>query len=469
MSILKKILPFFLCGLFPFLTACSLGISADRSSETGINSPTETSDSIGSDSAGDKTGDSAGSNSTGGETGDSAGSNSTGNETSVPPEPVEYTQEVREEAKRVVVSLAETHLRETGSSLTAAQRQKVNGYMDGYVIPVFEREGIGEIQFYSLVRALEARGQGVVATLFSLYSGEGMTGEQYREMVALYADFANYLGGNALAGAVYELSIERHNYKIADYRSKYERTGYGYYLDYIAEEEADKAVLSDEIGRKNFTALLKVGMELLEKSDGIFSDKEEVTDETAYSDSEILTFLALSGYQLQDLNITEKGWAACLRILGNFLDEIGKEDSDMGMCMLSVLLSEDYAAAGGVADKAVSLFSSAAMALQDGDIALLRRKDFIGLLSAVCARFSAEEWALLQAVCEVDLQAEKYVARIREEGKEEEYRAYCAAVRTVDFDEWRCAVGTENFNAATEKFLCGKFPWLAFVLFGGES
>lgn len=467
MSILKKILPFFLCGLFPFLTACSLGSSADRSSETGINSPTET-----SDGASGETGDSAGSNSNsaGDKTSsDSAGNDSTGNETSVLPEPVEYTQEVREEAKRVVISLVETHLQEAGSSLTAAQKQKMNGYMDEYVIPVFEREGISEIQFYLLVRALESRGQGVVATLFSLYSGEGMTGEQYREMVALYADFANYLGGNVLAGTVYELSIEWHNYKIADYRSKYERTGYGYYLDYIAEEEENKAVLSDEIGRKNFTALLKVGMELLEKSNGIFSDKEEVTDETAYSDSEILAFLVLSGYQLQDLNITEKGWAACLRILGNFLDEIKKEDSGMGMGMLSVLLSEDYAAAGGVADKAVSLFSSAAMALQDGDIAFLRRKDFIGLLSAVCARFSAEEWTLLQAVCEVDLQAEKYVAHIREEGKEEEYRAYCAAMQTVDFDEWRRAVGTENFNAATEKFLCGKFPWLAFVLFGGES
>lgn len=459
MSIVKKILPLFLCTAMLCTTAACSFLSAS----TDGGSTGSTSTSTGTESTGTST--SAGISA-------SAEPDTGGGESAEKPSPtvpVEYSEEVKKEAKRVVTSVAEKALERDGVSLTAAWKEKIDGYMDGYAIPLFEREGVEEIRFYSLVKSIESRGEAAADAVLSLYSDRRLTGEQYRGAVAFYTDISGYLGGDKLAELLYGLTVEQCNYKIADYNSKYERTGYEFYLDYIAEEEETKRALTEEIGRKNFAALVRVAMDLLDKSDGLFSKKEEVTDGAAYSDIETLTFLSLSGYRLRDLSITEKGWEACLRFAGNRLEKILDENTGMGALTAVLLLTGDAAALAGVAGQAVSLLSSGAVNLEEKDVALFREKDFVGLLSVACSRFDEEEWKKLERVLQVNLQAEKYTALLEEHGYKEAYEAYCARMQTATFAQWRAAAGTENFRARTEEYLFGAFPYLAFALFAAAE
>lgn len=457
MSIIKKILPLFLCVVtLCATTACSF--LSDSSDGGSIGNESAVSASTGSDT-GSGTSTSTETSTGGGESAEKPS----------PTAPAEYTEEVKKEAKRVVITLAEKALQSDGVSLTAAQKEKIHAYMDDYAIPVFELEGIEEIRFYSLVKSLEARGEPAVNAVLSLYSDRRLTGAQYRGIFALYTDFSEYLGGDKLAEVLYGLTTGQCDYKIADYRSKYERTGYEFYLDYIKEEEQSRRILTEEIGKKNFAALLSVAMDLLDKSGGLFAEKEEVTDGAAYSDLETLTLLSLSGYRLRDLSITEKGWGACLRFAGNYLQKALDENAGMGALTAVLLLTEDSAALAGVAGKAVSLLSAGAVRLEEKDIALLRQKDFIGLFSAFCSRFDETEWEVLEMVLNVKLQAEKYTALLEEHGCKEAYEAYCARMQTATFAQWKAAAGTQDFRVRTEEYLFGAFPYLAFTLFAAAE
>lgn len=452
MSIVKKILPFILCAALLTSTGCTLAPNASADSQSGISVSTES----GADSGGE---------SDVSESGNESGSAGELPDTPIEPvEPVEYGQELKEEAERVVLTVAEKGLSSEGVSLTAAQKEKLLAYVREYVIPVFEREGVTELKFYSVIKTIETRGAGIAAAAFSLYAKHTLTGGQYREMLALYADFAEYLGRAETAGLAYELFKERYDYQIAEYRSKYERTGYEFYLDYIAEEEENKRILTAEIGRDNFTALVSVVAELANDFGGVFSGKEDVTEEE-YTDMEILTLLSLSGYRLRDLSISEKGWGACLRFAGNLLSKTADEEAGMGMSVLRLLLTEDYAALGQVAGRAAAIFSSAATALEEKDIALLRQKDFTGFASAICSRFSATEWDGLEEVFSAALRSEKYVDLLKEKGYEEAYRSYCALMQTATAEELRAAAGSAAFGARLEEYIFGKFPYFAFMLF----
>lgn len=437
MSIRKGILSIVLCGCLTVFSAC--GIAGGESSAS--------SDSASADGSSVQT---------------SAGGSETEEK---PTEPTAYSEEVKTVAKTTIIAATEECLRAAGSSLTAEQKAKAERYIDGYVTPVFEAEGISELKFYALIRGLAARKEKISAGVLSLYGQGELTQEDLQTAFSIYEDCTAVLGQAALTGVAYALLVARHEAKIAEYEEKYERTGYGYYLDYIAAEAADKATLTEEIGRRDFCALMGTIAEILDKTKEIWLQKESVSEKTQYTDEEIAAFVSVAGYRLKDLSIAPKGWAACLRFAGKTLTGAFGKNADMGRRMLFAAMQEDGDSLGEVMGETVKLLSEKALRLSVSDVSSAREKGIFGLLSKICAALTDEEKEVLRRATSVRLHDEKYRVMIEAAGKTAEYEAYFSAGEAGSFESWTESAGTDDFEKTWEAYLLGRYPYFAYAFF----
>ena len=362
-----------------------------------------------------------------------------------------YRGEVLERAESVLLSLMRY------GYLSLSSLENISATVDRRIVAYAQRitalstdNPISETQYLEVIEALEKSGEAVVDELIAFIDGGEPKLERTRD---LYLVMSGAFGADRSAAMLYDVCLVVYDMEYEIAKERFDTYGYPWYEEEARELLAQKENFIDSIGREDFSALIRFATALAEVA---FYGIDESAD--VFLDSEIL--LLIQSLDVDDIGIGEGGYALLLSYMAP-----ENPPNDNATLYENVRYefynSGDNDRVAAVMDDVVALLSRVLRWLTADDIRAIRESDSITLANSVFSRFTEADWELFARVTGLELSNDIY-SHLSETEYGDAYTSYLASLRSVELDELRSAVGTDEFYEYLRDYLIGICPSVAY-------
>lgn len=310
---------------------------------------------------------------------------------------------------------------------------------------------ISEAQYNEIISAVEKNKEIFVALFTDSSPGVDVFKSVYHSLTS--GGGADYAGHT-----LYDLLLFGMQYKYDRQMERYNKYGYAYLLEEAEEIERQKALLTSEIGPKNFSRATKIfamGAELF------FGGAFEGTAASGFSDREVLVIL--QRIDIKSLDVSEQGYEFLLSLC--VADTVDENSSIADRILHAAGENSDIERLASSLDDVLELFVAAQSSLTDTDAELLKSSEYSALISSVFAKFSDAEWTVFERICATELRYADY-ENLLLEIYGEDFESYCNSIDAVyTLDELRAEAGKDGFLEKMEGYLAGISPALSYRTF----
>ena len=361
-----------------------------------------------------------------------------------------YSEETVLYAEETLYPLILRFAKNRGLFLTQSMKTHYRG-VAAEVAAITAASPVAESLYISAMDAIRAHGEAVVDELCAYMDGEGGA---LTETAALYRSLVSLFDSEAVLTVFYDLLLYSYDYRYKDAMEKYVQYGNRKFKQQAEDLQAEKRVITDEIGKDAFC--MTVG-QTLALTDLLVGGALESEQFDTFSNEELLAFVRR--LEIRPLTIGDKGWEL---LLGKAAPAKQNDAESYAMKLLACAKSEgDIPAIAGVCNDLSAVGAAVISHLSAAEIALLRAGNYEGALSAVLSRFSDAEWECLKRVRGVSLDSEAYHAvALKVYG--DPYAAYSESLVPLTAEELRDRIGTENFYESLERFVGGISPAFSY-------
>ncbi len=310
---------------------------------------------------------------------------------------------------------------------------------------------VAESLYITALDAIRARGEAVVDELCEYADGKR---DGLSETTALYRSLVALFDSKAVLEVFYDLLLYSYNYRYKDAMEKYAQYGNRKFLREAEAIQAEKRVVTDEIGREAFCMIICQALALTDLFVGGALESEQLD---AFRDEEILAFVRR--LEIRPLTIGDKGWELILEKVAPAAVD-GAEGHALWL-LACARKNGDLPAIADVCNDLSGVGAAVISHLTAAEIAMLREKRNGAALCAVMARFSDAEWACLASVQGVAIDADAYhAAAMKKHG--EAYVAYAETLVPMTAEALRQSVSEETFYESLERFVGGISPAFSY-------
>ena len=362
-----------------------------------------------------------------------------------------YRSEVLERAESVLLSLVRY------GYLSLSSLENISSTVDRRIVAYAQRisalsaeNPISEAQYVEVIETLEESGETVVDELIAFIDGGEPNFDCTRD---LYLVMSGAFGADRSAAMLYDVCLVAYDMEYEIAKERFDTYGYPWYEEEARELLAQKKNFIDSIGREDFSALIRFATALAEVA---FYGIDESAD--VFLDSEIL--LLIQSLDVDDIGIGESGYALLLSYMA---PKSAQNDAATiyEKARYEFYNSGDSNRVAAVMDDALALLSRVLRQLTADDIRAIRERDYDTLASSVFSRFTEADWELFARVTGLELSNDIY-SHLSETEYGDAYTSYLASLRSVELDELRSAVGTDEFYEYLRDYLIGICPSVAY-------
>ena len=361
-----------------------------------------------------------------------------------------FSEETEKKSKDLFFSLLEgAYLGE--SAVIPPAKAKELGEISGRIWEITTDYAISESKYLTVIDGISKNKD----SFTSIISGKDRGIEVFKKA---YASLAAG-GSTEYAGyTLYHLLSFSLEYRYNQKMERYEKYGYSYLYDEACEIKGQLDSLQKEIGEKNFSLAVGVGIMASELFfGGAFGDGAS----EMFSDTEIL--IMLRRVEIEALDVGKDGYEFLLELA--VPDSVDENSAAADRILYCAALNSDVKKLAAATKIIESLAVSAQKNLSAEDAGLIREGRFKELLQRIFSKFGDGEWEAFSEMTSADFNYDGYEGIFREIYGED-FEIYCSSLpQSVTADELRASVGGDDFTEKLEGYLAGKSPVLTYRIF----
>lgn len=395
------------------------------------------------------------------------GNTDTNGEGSGSVQPVEYSAEAVNLGEQLLFgAITEAADRIQQNALSQTQKQELNDFIRGKIIPAFGARGVSEEDFRAALGILEERRAELLNIIEGVLREKALSAECYRSLKSIFGGFSALFGTELSARIGYDLSVCYYDYQIEKYTARYDKYGYTYYLGYIAEYTQNKADLKEEIGEENFVLLARLAYSGSDLVGALISGDVQgaiTWNGAEYSDEELAAYFQSQAAWLNALNVSAKGWEYALK------SAFSAVQSELASALLKQAEEGgDLSCFSRQINATVKILASALSRAGRAEAALFRGGNAEGFLCALAVGLEESDWQRLSdATGMIFPYGAAYRRVLSENGCLEQFDAYLASAERGTLDGVKAAARAgSGFYAALQAYLNDLTPVAAFLWYG---
>jgi len=360
-----------------------------------------------------------------------------------------YSDSTVESAKSTVRSLIEAYYKSSVSqSIPPNMANKISKMADK-IVEITAEKPMAEELYLEFLGELGVKGGEAMDELLAFKeAGEGSLEKTKR----LYLTLTSMLGSEYVGETLYEIIIYVYDYRYEDRITKYEQYGYSYLKQEAEQLSREKSTLINEVGRTEFSRVLRLSLALSEIFLGGGFDADKMS---SFSNEEILVFIKNLG--VSDVNISADGWELLLsKVLP---DEAGesysskilakiKENGDTDVLKYAVLYVMDTL-------KVLERLTA-------DDISVIRDGDPIRKTELIFSKFGENEWSNIEKTGALQFKVGDY-NQIASTVYGSDFEAYVQELTPVNAEQLRLSVGEENFEEMLINYIAAICPAFGYL------
>lgn len=357
-----------------------------------------------------------------------------------------YSKETEAYATEVILGLLEYYVQKRGADAFFNEEKRTE--VAKKLQEITAKELIAEEKYLSFISLLDNSGKAIVDEMLALDSlGTDNTKK-------LYLEISEELGSDYIGTILYNIALWSYDYKYDKAMADYEEYGYSYKLEDAQRARDDQKVLSDEVGKERFIAVINSAISIPEI---LFEGALDSEKMDSFSNEEILDLI--ERIELDSLNMSDSAWTL---MLSYFVPSSNSTSAPyIDQIFYTMQKEGDLSELASIMNDYISLIQFAQDNLDSEDVDLLREGKRKELLQRAFAKFGDAEWTKFEKVTSISVESSTYelVAK-RKFGND--FTVYAGAIEPITITELRDSVGAEGFLEYLERYIAGISPAFSY-------